>query len=62
MKYKIVCEQCGSEDVSIEATAVWDKHKQDWRMVDCYPDSAHCPECVESVRLKDIELTLETAP
>jgi hypothetical protein len=56
----IVCEQCGSKDVSVDAILTWDIKKQDWNVA-VVLDGMYCEECNNGIRglwkpllLKDI--------
>ena len=40
----MVCEQCGSEDVGIDAYAEWSVEEQEWVLASTY-DAAHCTMC-----------------
>lgn len=39
-----VCKYCGSEDVTLDAWAVWSREDQEWELEDTY-DHSHCGEC-----------------
>lgn len=44
MKIKQTCDRCGSEDVGVDAWAVWDVENQRWEVSTTY-DSAWCNAC-----------------
>lgn len=43
-KQKPICVECGSENVNLDATAMWDVEKQDWVLAYTY-DDAFCCDC-----------------
>ena len=43
-KVRMVCETCGSEDVSRDAWGDWDVEAQDWVLRTVF-DYAHCHAC-----------------
>lgn len=54
MKIKIVCSECGSENVVRDATAAWDVELQDWTLC-AVQDAGYCNECdVGEVTLLEI--------
>jgi hypothetical protein len=46
MGIKLVCEKCGSEDVSRDASARWCETTQKWELSAVY-DQAFCDACGE---------------
>lgn len=50
-----VCSTCGSEDVFVDASAVWDEGQQQWELKDSHVDvsQAFCQDCNDSCTLKD---------
>lgn len=42
-RVKVVCTECGSEDVSPTAGLSWDEDIQEWEMQDC--DHSWCTDC-----------------
>jgi hypothetical protein len=55
------CSTCGSEDVFVDASAVWDGLQQQWELEDSHVDEsqAFCRDCNDSCTLKD-EVLKET--
>jgi hypothetical protein len=51
----MVCNVCGSDDVSRDAWAAWDTRKQEW-VLRCAFDDAFCHRCECEVRLLEVEL------
>lgn len=43
-KLKVTCDNCGSENVRLDAFAMWDKAKQDWVLDSTY-DTSWCIDC-----------------
>jgi ribosomal protein L37AE/L43A len=41
-----VCDKCGSEDVTRDATAAWSFEDQRWELAGCM-DAAYCEDCGE---------------
>lgn len=50
-KYKWVCSECGSDEVSSDATVRWDYAAQDWAVSGVH-DGEFCDVCDEEVRLE----------
>jgi alpha-D-ribose 1-methylphosphonate 5-phosphate C-P lyase len=57
-RYKQVCEKCGSENVKVDAWAVWDNESQRWELGETY-DHAHCDDCDGECHVERIETTNE---
>lgn len=57
-KVRVVCANCGSEDVSRDAWADWNVQSQDWVLRTGF-DYAHCHACDRETRLKDAPLEKE---
>lgn len=53
-KVQMVCEDCGSTDVSRDAWADWDAASQEWVLRTVF-DYAHCHQC-------DAETNIEEKP
>ncbi len=53
---RLVCETCGSTDVSRDAWGDWDANTQQW-VLRCVFDYAHCHACDGETRLADMPLT-----
>lgn len=56
-----ICSTCGSDDVFVDASAVWDGVQQQWELEDSHVDvsQAFCRDCNNSCTLKD-EVLKET--
>jgi hypothetical protein len=54
--YKMVCERCGSENVKVDAWAVWDMNAQQWELGETY-DNAHCDDCDGECHVEAIKIT-----
>jgi hypothetical protein len=60
-RYKMVCPDCGSDDVSKDATVRWDVDKQAWGVTGLF-DGGHCDGCdIELKRFNEVEIPLEQA-
>jgi hypothetical protein len=49
-KIVFVCRTCGSDDVFVDAWAVWSKVSQRWELFSTY-DAAHCNNCDDECKL-----------
>lgn len=56
-KYRIVCAQCGSDDVSLEATTSWDVDKQAWSIILGRQDTGFCHDCEYFAAFEQVEIT-----
>lgn len=54
-KYRWVCGDCGSADVSCDATVRWSVEAQDWEISDVH-DGDFCDHCDCEVRLVQEEI------
>jgi hypothetical protein len=54
-KVQIVCETCGSTDVSRDAWGDWDVSAQEWVLRVVF-DYAHCHACDGETRLVEVAL------
>ena len=52
-KVKIVCSECGSDDVRKDSWACWDIDEQKWVLHETY-DYTYCEACEEECSTKDI--------
>jgi len=50
----IVCEVCGSDDLTFDFIGVWNKTKQDFDID--HPNDAFCNNCQDIVPTKEIPL------
>ena len=55
MKINIVCSSCGSENVCWDASAIWNKEKQEWE-VGALCDATICNECYKENSLKEVKI------
>ena len=53
-----VCEQCGSDLVTLDAWAEWDVDEQKWVLGATY-DHTFCHKCEGETHLVEVELALE---
>lgn len=54
-KLRMVCEECGSIDVSRDAWADWDVASQDWVLRTVF-DYAHCHQCDGGTNIEELPL------
>ena len=52
-KVRMVCETCGSEDVSRDAWSDWDVQTQDWVLRTVF-DYGHCHACDGETRIEEV--------
>lgn len=52
-KWKKVCSECGSEDITFDTISRWNKHTQDYELVDFF-DVVYCLDCSDDVNTRDI--------
>lgn len=55
MAIRIICSQCGSDDVKRDAWATWDEDAQQW-VLDNVFDEAWCDACEGSTSLEEEQL------
>lgn len=55
---KPVCENCGSDDVSLEGTASWDNVAQDWVLGSTH-DQGFCNTCDTDSYFTYVKLTVQ---
>ena len=53
-KIKKVCSICGSEDIRMDAWAMWNYDKQKWEIEDVF-DSCWCESCGGGCNVEDKE-------
>lgn len=51
---KKVCNQCGSEDVTVDASASWNEETNDWE-IDTIWQNAYCNDCDGKCHIDDVE-------
>lgn len=62
-RYDYVCEECGSDKITVDASVQWDANKQDWEVCNVYiHDRGFCPDCELEERAKCVELNPEGKP
>jgi hypothetical protein len=54
-RYAIICNTCGSDEISRDAWANWDIRNQEWVLGAVF-DDAQCHRCERETRLIEIEL------
>jgi hypothetical protein len=52
-RVKMVCCECGSEDVLADAYAEWDAVAQVWELVETFPKGAYCSDCGCGTRIEE---------
>jgi hypothetical protein len=55
-RFRMVCDECGSEDVLADAYAQWDIDQQDWVVANVFDKGAFCPDCDGDARIAEVEL------
>ena len=58
MTIKIVCEECGSDQIVVDANAEWDISLQEWVTTGVL-DEAHCFKCDDSCSTIEVEFNKE---
>jgi hypothetical protein len=56
----IICADCGSSDVTRDATASWSNELQDWELCSVM-DQGYCNECDTESALDEVPLDEEAA-
>jgi hypothetical protein len=59
-RYAMVCNSCGSDEVSRDAWADWDVKNQQWVLGSVF-DYGHCHNCDGETRLIEVELAPASA-
>jgi hypothetical protein len=54
-RYKMVCSDCGSEDIVSDAYAEWNKFTQRWELSDLH-DYSYCRSCESESRIDEVEI------
>jgi hypothetical protein len=52
-KVKMVCAQCGSDEVRADAYAAWDVESQSWELAQTFDKGAYCDKCDGETRLEE---------
>jgi hypothetical protein len=60
-RYAMVCNRCGSDEVSRDAWADWDTKSQQWALGPVF-DYAHCHKCGGETSFIEVELAPEPQP
>lgn len=55
MAIRIVCRDCGSDDVARDAWASWDEDRQEWILQAVF-DAGFCHRCEEEAKLVELPL------
>lgn len=55
-KVEMICEECGSEHVTRDAWAEWDKEQQDWVLGAMF-DNVFCHRCQEDSHIEERPLS-----
>jgi hypothetical protein len=50
-----ICSVCGSDDVTLDAWARWDRQRQEWLLSETF-DRAWCHACDGETRLREIKV------
>jgi hypothetical protein len=61
-KVRMVCSQCGSEDVFADAYAGWNVGSQAWEIVETFAKGAYCNKCEGETRIKDRSIRSKRPP
>lgn len=57
-KIKMVCSECGSDMVMVDAWAYWNFDKQEWELYNTF-DYSYCETCEGDCHIKEIEIEEE---
>lgn len=60
-KIKIVCRDCGSDDVRRDAWAEWDEDLEEWTLGTVF-DAGHCENCEGDASLEEVEILPPSQP
>lgn len=52
-KVRMVCSQCGSEEVLADAYAQWNVGSQQWEIVETFEKGAYCSKCDSETRIEE---------
>lgn len=55
MAIRIVCNDCGSDDIARDAWANWDEDRQEW-VLHSVLDAGFCHRCEEEAKLVELPL------
>jgi len=54
-KVKFICEHCGNDNISRDATAEWDIETQEW-VLSSVQDATYCEDCDCEIKCLDVPL------
>jgi len=52
---RVVCEECGGDDIHRDAHARWDTGNQCWDLGTVYDDTNFCLDCAKHIHVKEVE-------
>lgn len=55
-KYRMVCADCGSEEVVKDAYASWNIETQEWEVASTHDKGSYCSICDDEVYIESKEL------
>ena len=55
-RIKMVCTECGSDEVLADAYVQWDVEKQDWIVQNVFEKGGYCDTCEGEARYEEVEL------
>jgi hypothetical protein len=58
VRIKIVCSECGSDDVFRDAWAVWNVESQDWELGTVF-DQGFCDACGREQSLEEVAVAVD---
>lgn len=56
MHVKMVCSECGGDNVKADAYATWDVANQRWECAETFDKGAYCDDCDGETRLEEREI------
>lgn len=54
MRMKMICANCGGENVMRDAWAVWDIDAQDWTLGNVF-DQGYCDDCEGEASIEEVD-------
>jgi len=60
-RIRVVCGQCGSDDVLADAYAEWDVGAQAWVVANVFDKGSFCNQCEGESRLREVVISEERA-
>lgn len=58
-KYRMICKDCGSDDVVADAYASWNVDTQSWEVSGVYDKDNYCNNCDEEKKYLEKEIIQE---